>query len=304
MKKLLIAFSLLLVIIVGILILTSKKSDTSSSDTSPSDTSTSDTSDKSKVHYYTEDYAEKYKNELHEIFGDYTIGLQLDMYFPEEKCDCGYHADGVSYKTWEINYKDVNGHELSCIMTNREDIFDQQYSWLESQIVEYFRYSYVEEYYGKFQQEDDKKWNHIACNVGDIFRAERNYEAYKKQAEVCDAYRESLKKKQDLIPLSSMKYSEMFDSFPITVKIRLDKVQNIDGEVPQSEWLSFMSEKRDYVADQIVSREGKNVNVQFRVFSVEEDDFSTCIVKGEKKGPMADGYFETEVYSAYKGVYW
>lgn len=214
---------------------------------------------------YTDDYPVVFAEELETIFGDFTIGERTERHIDGEVCSCGYHQDTIDFYEWQITYTDACGQEMVCVLNNRQSLYYQQLQWLEDQIETHFFTNYVSPCFHDIMQESG---SYCSCFIGRIcFSYTGGNEEEYSHVETCTAYRDSIERLEELIPLASSSYPELFDMFPISLSVN---IRLADRMMPEDEWnqnyaaaVAKLGETALSMADDI----GSNLNLAASVYS-------------------------------------
>ena len=214
---------------------------------------------------YTDDYPVVFAEELETIFGDFTIGERTERHIDGEVCSCGYHQDTIDFYEWQITYTDACGQKMTCVLNNRQTLYYQQLQWLEDQIETHFFTNYVTPCFHDIMQENG---SYCFCFIGRIcFSYTGGKEEEYSHVEICTAYRDSIERHEELIPLASSSYPELFDMFPISLSVR---IKLADRMMPEDEWnqnyaaaVAELGEMALSMADDI----GSNLNLDASVYS-------------------------------------
>ncbi len=214
---------------------------------------------------YTDDYPILLANELATILGDYSVGERVERHVDGEVCSCGYHQDTIDFYEWQITYTDACGQEMVCVLNNRQSLYYQQLQWLEDQIETHFFTNYVTPCFHDIMQESG---SYCFCFIGRIcFSYTGGNEEEYSHVETCTAYRDSIERLEELIPLASSSYPELFDMFPISLSVN---IRLADRMMPEDEWnqnyaaaVAKLGEMALSMADDI----GSNLNLDASVYS-------------------------------------
>jgi hypothetical protein len=206
-----------------------------------------------------------FAEELETIFGDFTIGERTERHIDGEVCSCGYHQDTIDFYEWQITYTDACGQEMVCVLNNRQSLYYQQLQWLEDQIETHFFTNYVSPCFHDIIQESG---SYCFCFIGRIcFSYTGGNEEEYSHVEICTAYRDSIERHEELIPLASSSYPELFDMFPISLSVN---IRLADRMMPEDEWnqnyaaaVAKLGEMALSMADDI----GSNLNLDASVYS-------------------------------------
>lgn len=256
---------------------------------------------------YTDDYPVVFAEELETIFGDFTIGERTERHIDGEVCSCGYHQDTIDFYEWQITYTDACGQEMVCVLNNRQSLYYQQLQWLEDQIETHFFTNYVSPCFHDIMQESG---SYCFCFIGRIcFSYTGGNEEEYSHVETCTAYRDSIERLEELIPLASSSYPELFDMFPISssVNIRL-----ADRMMPEDEWnqnyaaaVAKLGEMALSMADDIGSNLNLDASVYSNVQTFNPDSRKTTIHYLRGEYTEITGFdFDHAVFLSYVGKFW
>ena len=105
------------------------------------------------------------------------------------------------------------------MLNNRQSLYYQQLQWLEDQIETHFFTNYVSPCFHDIMQESG---SYCFCFIGRIcFSYTGGNEEEYSHVETCTAYRDSIERLEELIPLASSSYPELFDMFPISLSVNI-----------------------------------------------------------------------------------
>ncbi len=275
--------------------------------------------------YRTEDYPERYKNQLQIIFGEnYIIGEKETIIVEEEDCDCGYHTDGYEYDQWNISYQDQDGQNFTQILNNRMSLESQQLSWLNNHLRQYYTQKYLIDFFedGTFERvstgEDLGRTYcsvRIGSTVGGYTSDEK--EEYDRIQKAGREYKEQLLRQlqdeEKMLHLSEVDYEDIFNCFPVKIGFHLSLD---DGELTGTEKEEFEKavEKRVLEMIQSLKQETNDTcNLRIQVCSANGHcdlydgarDWRYFILQGERIYPedLFDG-FEWQLFYTYEGIYW
>ena len=241
------------------------------------------------------------------IFGDFTIGERTERHIDGEVCSCGYHQDTIDFYEWQITYTDACGQEMVCVLNNRQSLYYQQLQWLEDQIETHFFTNYVSPCFHDILQESG---SYCFCFIGRIcFSYTGGNEEEYSHVETCTAYRDSIERHEELIPLASSSYQELFDMFPISLSVN---IRLADRMMPEDEWnqnyaaaVAELGEMALSMADDI----GSNLNLDASVYSDVQtfDPGSRKTTIHYLRGEYTEitGFdFDHAVFLSYVGKFW
>lgn len=245
---------------------------------------------------YTDDYPSIYEAELHQIFGDYTLGDRRARHIEGEDCDCGYHQDTVDCWEWSISYTDAKGYPMHCTLNNRQSLYEQQVEWMADQIETHFYNNYVLRDFDGLLADSGC---YCFCFIGRVCGSVSNCD-WEQQCNVntCTNYLELLKEREQPTPLSSLNYAELFDRYPmnISIQIRL-KSQDTQRFAGAVELLNTMT-------GQIAEEIGTNLNLKATVHINGGPEDTIYYLCGEI-AEFSDVFdFEHAVFRSYKGKFW
>ncbi len=275
--------------------------------------------------YYTDDYAEIYKEQLQTIFGeDYQISGKETVRIMGEDCGCGYHSDGYEYYTWNISYQDENGYVFTQTLDNMTSLELQQLSWLDHHLCQYYRQKYLNDFFeeGIFEDlptDEDSGKSYCYVTVGNpvgSYSGDQK-EEFKRIQAAGKKYKEQLiqrlQEEAHLFRLSKTDYENIFSRFPITVRFHL----SIDDEtLSGSEKADFEKRAREMTLEMIEALKqetGGACNLRVQMCSANghcnlydgSRDWRYFILRGEQIYPedSFDG-FDWEFFYAFEGIYW
>ena len=252
---------------------------------------------------YTDDYPALYADELDQIFGTYSLGERVEKHIEGEDCSCGYHQDTLDFYEWQITYTDACGQEMHCTINNHESIYYQQYDWLESQIKQHI---FDETFFGALQPAS----HYLVIYIGDIVRATSGKEQWNNM-ETAEAFKKNLLESSDLLALSTMSYSEIFDRYPIIIGggIRIEH-QDVSADVINANMTEAVLLMEDRI-NRLYSEIGDNLNISMLVYTntrdpaVAQTDVRSRYIRGVQVDPqMGSSDYDNAVYESYVGKFW
>ena len=250
-----------------------------------------------RTYRYTEDYPTLYADELHQIFGDFSISERMDSHIEGESCSCGYHQDEIYYYEWTVTYNDCIGQEMQCVLNNKGSIYEQQIRWLQDQLQTHISTQYLDAYYGDDLRE---RASYCYCFLGDFFNtiSSETLEEDQYRYETGRAYREAVEQREEPIPLSSMSYSELVSSFPMVFSMYL--VMDEEAIMSDNE---FDSNAGAIVQD-LIDEIGDDLNLHVTVQDRERDTMNVLnVLRGDIQDHL-DQDLDTLVFDSYIGEYW
>lgn len=240
--------------------------------------------------YYTDDYAEIYKETFKAMFGDdYVISPPQTEY--NEKCDC--EGGGKKYyKCWQISYKDGNGNKQKFSFRNSMPLHFSIEQHAEQQ---------VENFYMDYYNEAFKDIPLLQSSALYVFFSRLSYNRFDitEMCNAADKYLESIETPENCVKFCQLTEKNAFELMPIEMNIHIF----INHDNLSSADITAYRQKAENAAMSFLSRlneiTNNTVNISFLIDDDTNADTRKFYIKGEEI--QSNSFiFERDVFKSYE----